>query len=70
MTTRRNRFSALYSESESDISDNHSAEEKSPNRTEDHLQPEALTPEENEFDPLASLTIIEGVEPLEPRPEN
>ena len=70
MTTRRNRFSALYSESESDISDYCSAEEKSPNQTEDHPYPEALTPEEDEFNPLASSTIIEGVEPLEPQPEN
>ena len=36
----------------------------------DHLQPKALTPEEDEFNPLASSTIIEGVEPLEPRPEH
>ena len=69
-TTRRNQFSALYSKSESNISDYHSAEEKSLNRTEDHLYPEALTPKEDEFDPLASLTIIKGVEPLEPQPEN
>ena len=46
-----------------------STEERSLNWTEDHSQPKALTPEEDEFDPLASLTIIEGVEPLEPRPE-
>ena len=67
-TTRRNWFSALYSKSESDISDYRSAEEKSPNRTEDYSHPEALTPDE--FDLLASLTIIEGVEPLEPLLEN
>ena len=65
----RNQFSALYSKSESDISDYRSAEEKSPNRTEDHPHPKALTPKENEFDLLASSTIIEGVEPLEPIPE-
>ena len=70
MTTRKNWFSALYSKSESNISDYCSAEEKSPNWTEDHLHPEALTPKENEFNPLASSTIIEGVEPLEPWPEN
>ena len=69
MKTRRNQFSALYSKLESDISDYRSAEEKSPNQTEDHLQPKALTPKENEFDPLASSTIIEGVDPLEPIPE-
>ena len=69
-TRNTRRFSALYSKSESDISDYHSAEEKSPNRTEDHLQPEALTPKENEFDLLTSSTIIKGVEPLQPQPEN
>ena len=69
-TSRRNWFSALYSESESENSDYHSTEERSPNQTEDHLQPEALTPEDDEFDPLTSSTIIEGVEPLEPRPEH
>ena len=68
MTSRRNQFSALYSESKSENSDYHSTEERSLNRTEDHPQPEALTPEEDEFDPLASSTIIEGVEPLKPRP--
>ena len=70
MTSRRNQFSALYSESKSENSDYHSTEEKSLNQTEDHLQPEALTPEEDKFDPLASSTIIKGVEPLEPRPEH
>ena len=70
MTTRRNQFSALYSKSESDISDYCSAEEKLLNRTEDHPHPEALIPKKNELDPLAFSTIIKGVEPLEPQPEN
>ena len=69
-TTRRNRFSALYSKSESNISDYHSAKEKSPNRTEDRPHPEVLTPEEDKFNPLASPTIIKGVKPLQPQPEN
>ena len=66
MTSRRNQFSALYSESESENSDYHSTEEKSLNQTEDHLELEALSPEEDKFDPLASSTIIEGVELLKP----
>ena len=69
MTSRRNQFSALYSDSESENSDYHSTEERSLNQTEDHPQPKALTPEEDKFDPLASSTIIEGVEPLKPIPE-
>ena len=68
MTSRRNRFSTLYSESKSENSDYHSTEERSPNQTEDHPQPEALTPEEDKFDPPACSTIIKGVEPLESRP--
>ena len=70
MTSRRNWFSALYSKSKSENSDYHSTEERSLNRTEDYLQPKALTPDEDKFDPLASSAIIKGVEPLEPRPEH
>ena len=69
-TSRRNQFSALYSKSKSENSDYHSTEERSPNQAKDHLQLKALTPEEDEFDPLTSSTIIKGVKPLEPRLEH
>ena len=66
----RNRFSAFYSDSETEQwggSEYLSTEEQ----RENHLQPEALYKSNSkELDPLASLTIIKGIEPLEPWPQN
>ena len=70
----RNRFSAFCIESDPETkwlggSEYLTAKEW----TEDHLQPKALYESNSklkELDPLASLTIIEGVEPLEHRPQN
>ena len=70
----RNRFSAFYIESDPETEwsgglEYLSAEEQ----TKDHPQPKALyksDSESEELDLLASSTIIEGIEPLEPRPWN
>ena len=70
----RNRFSAFYIESDPETEQSGGSEYLSANEwTEDHLQPKALyksDSESEELDPLASSTIIKGVEPLEPRPWN
>ena len=70
----RNRFSAFYIESNPETKQSGGSEYLSAKEwTEDHLQPEALYESDSELeelDPLASSTIIEGVEQLQHRPQN
>ena len=68
----RNRFSALYFESDPKTEQSEGSEYLSvEERREDHPQHKALY-ESNleELDPLASSTIIKGIEPLESWPQN
>ena len=70
----RNKFSAFYIESDPETEQSRGSEYlRAKEQTEDHPQPEALYKSDSEsedLDPLASSTIIEGVKPLEPRPQH